>query len=316
MRKNRYSQDNEQTKNKIILISFSIIMLIGGSLCVVMTDRNGSQLSSLLHNAGLAFIVASIVSLFNELIIKRFSSISSDSGYWNLIDRFPPGGINMVAFPRQNFWKYHTWTLINDPQELFFAGRSVLHRIDADFKTRRFPRADDALLRKLEVPSKIQILYCNPTWPIISDLARFENQTKEHIYSHLAISMGIVGRIWDKLKDKELPGELEIRLYSEPVQYAYHRAKNISTEEKEMLIGFYFARNLGCRSPLFEIQDEAIQGYFEDHFNNVFGRADKLLCYPSYGQGAQFEESFFYEIKNFLENLLGENEVANYYKRK
>jgi hypothetical protein len=63
------------------------------------------------------------------------------------------------------------------PQDLFFAGRSVLHRIDADIRARTGATAVDVILRRLKERSRVYILFLDPRIDIIARLADEEGQT-------------------------------------------------------------------------------------------------------------------------------------------
>lgn len=296
--------DNEG-RASALRVAFSLVMLLAGALTVSLTkDLRGFWV--LLQQIGLAFIVAGVVSLFNELVLERWRKKPVDT---SAAGTMPRSGMTMISYPRQGFWRYHTWYLNTAPQELFFAGRSVLHRIQADFRTRVMPSVEDALLRKLREGSKIKILFCNPTWTLIPQLAEAEAQPERGLLSDLATSLGIVQKLWGKLQSETLPGELEIRLYEELTQYAYHWTQNLQTGEKEMLVGFYFARLLGCKSPLFEVNDESVQSEFQNHFGNVFAKAKKLLDYPRSGQGKEFDLQLFEAVTTHLAQKLGAAEV-------
>ena len=76
-----------------------------------------------------------------------------------------------------------------------------------------------------------------------------------------------------------------------------------------MYIGFYFARQLGCRTPLFQVDDLLIQKEFENHFDSVLKKGDIILSYPPNGQGRQFNEDLFVKCKNHLASEIGQVEV-------
>jgi len=83
-----------------------------------------------------------------------------------------------------------------------------------------------------------------------------------------------------------------------------------------MLVGFYFARKLGCKSPLFQVDDEGIQSEFEDHFSEVFSRATRLLEYPSFGHGREFDQELFLQCQTHLTRELDDDTVDRAMGRK
>jgi len=226
MNKQGTDRSREERKNSSLRLAFSVVMLLGGSLVVVITAGHTGNVFSLVQNIGLAFIIAGVVSLFTELVIERWKPNVADS-IPEMIAQLYRTGMRMICFPRKGHWRYHTWLLVNDPQELFFAGRSVLHRIQEDFQIRHFAPVEDALIRKMHEGSKIRVLFCNPTWTLIPALAEEEAQQLKSLYTDLATSLGIVARLWEKLRDQALQGEIEVRLYQEHVQYAYHHTRNM-----------------------------------------------------------------------------------------
>jgi len=300
--------EKDAKKNSYLRVAFSVVMLLGGALAVVTTQDTKTRFSILLQSLGAAFIIAGVVSLFSEFVLERWKK-DPVSRIPELLGAFQERGLKMICFPRKGFWRYHSWFLVTDPQDLFFAGRSVLHRIQEDFRVRRLPSVEEALIRKLEEGSKIKVLFCNPNWGLLPQLAVAEAQPESGLFGDLATSLGIIHRLWEQLKSQKFPGEIDIRLYEEIVQYAYQRTENLQSHQREMLIGFYFAQRLGCRSPLFEADDKSIQSEFEDHFVSVFARATKLLEYPSFGQGKHFDQKLFLQCKSLLIDKIGADEV-------
>jgi hypothetical protein len=300
----------EEKKNSYLRSAFSIVMILVGALAVALTQDSTGRGPVIIQQMGLAFMIAGVASLFSEFVIERWKPDQS-LVLLEMIRRFQGSGMRMVCFPRKGYWRYHTWFLVNDPQEAFFAGRSVLHRIQADFKIRNLPSVEDSFIRKLQEGSKIRILFCDPTWELVPQLALAESQSEKKLLSDLATSLSIVYKLWENLHGQNLKGEIEIRVYRELVQYAYHYTRNLQTNDSDMLVGFYFAQKLGCRSPLFEVVDESIQTEFKDHFANVFARAMVLLEYPSFGQGKRLDEQFMLQCKGYLLKQLGEDTVRS-----
>lgn len=71
-----------------------------------------------------------------------------------LFSESPPGmtGIKLLSEVRRGFGGYYAWVNHQKPQELFFAGRSVLHRIDADIRSKTDGSAENVLFRRLNSP--------------------------------------------------------------------------------------------------------------------------------------------------------------------
>lgn len=190
---------------------------------------------------------------------------------------------------------------------MFFAGRSVLHRMKKDFEDRGLPAIHEALIQKMKTGSKIRILFLNPTWDLIEAIASQEGRTSaRELYSDLKTTCLIVNELWKGLKcTAPLVGSIEIRIYQEISQYAYHYTKDLASGRVEMFVGFYFAEQLGWQSALFQVYSADIQRTFERHFARLFERAQLLLTYPSGGAGLESFDNISYQAAlSFLESKL------------
>ncbi|MEW5767333.1 MAG: hypothetical protein AB1797_06855 [bacterium] len=160
----------------------------------------------------------------------------------------------------------------------------------------------------MKAGSTFRILFLNPMWDLIEQIATQEGRgSAKELYLDLRTTCSIVKKLWDKLsrQNQLIDGSIEIRVYQEISQYAYHYVKDLPTGDIEMLVGFYFAELLGWQSALFEVQNEGIQKSFEDHFAVLFRRARQILIYPSGGGGAQnFDNYFYQQILTYLESKI------------
>src|SRR5262249_24088383 len=156
-------------------------------------------------------------------------------------------------------------------QELFFAGRSVLHRIDADIRARTGGSAEEILLRRLKENSKIRILFLDPRTDILNRLAKEEGQTLQAMLGDIATSIGICRRLFD-LVLQDFPAlqhgaELTIRIYDRVPYFAYHK------QDDDVVVGFYFLSTKGSSSAAYEIIDEQTKQVFGDHFIHIMYEA-------------------------------------------
>lgn len=169
----------------------------------------------------------------------------------------PPqmSGIRYLSNYRRGFSGYYRWVTEHHPQELFFAGRSVLHRIDADIRMNADGSAEAALLRCLQQNSRIKILLLDPRTNILERLAQEENQTLKAMLCDIVTSLGICRRLFDLLQNSfthlEASAELTVRVYDRVPYFAYHK------QNDEVIIGFYFQSTKGYASAVYEIVDEA-----------------------------------------------------------
>lgn len=295
----------KQDRTKALLrVSFALIMVLVGALTVSLTGADGPS-AVLPERVGLGFIVAGIVGLFTEFAFGP---------YWlraRKADQCPFGtlaesGMQLMRHERIGFDGFHRWLTVLGPQEMFFAGRSVLHRMKKDFEDRGLPPIHEALIQKMKTGSKIRILFMDPKWDLIEQIASQEGRTSaRELYVDLKTTCSIIGQLWERLQHSTapLPGSIDIRVYREVSQYAYHYTKDLSGGRVEMYVGFYFAELLGWQSALFQVHSVDIQKSFERHFAVLFDRAQQLLTYPSSGGGLQrFNNNYHQEALNLLES--------------
>jgi hypothetical protein len=299
-------QRNHDRTKAILRISFALIMVLIGALTVALTRGQGAS-SALLEQIGLAFIVGGIVGLFTEFAFGP---------YWLHPPKsqkcpFAPStesGMQMIKHERIGYDGYHAWLLGLEPQEMFFAGRSVLHRMKKDFEDRRLPPFDEALIEKVKGGSTIRILFIDPQWNLIERIAAQEGRNSStELYADLKITFSIVYQIWNKLQNisYSLPGSIDIRVYKEISQYAYHYVENSKENKVDMYVGFYFAQQLGWQSALFQVHSVEVQKVFNRHFSVIFDRAHQILSYPKGGGGLQKFDNSFYELAmNHLDSRL------------
>lgn len=180
-------------------------------------------------------------------------------------------GIRHVHDVRRNFSGYYQWVNEQAPQDLFFAGRSVLHRIQADIKTRTGASAANMLLRRLKEGSTVRVLFLDPRIDIIGRLAAEEGQTLNAMLGDIRTSLEICREIATLLTEQagELPpaAELSIRVYDRIPYFAYHK------QDREAIVGFYFDSAKGSTSAAYELLDDETKGVFEEHFVRILGEA-------------------------------------------
>jgi len=185
----------------------------------------------------------------------------------------PPGitGIRLVHGVRRNYAGYYSWVNEQKAQELFFAGRSVLHRIDADIRSRMAGTAEDILFRRLKEGSKIKVLFLDPRSDILERLAKEEGQTPDAMLGDIATSIGICDRLHKLLQanfSTLQPGaELSIRVYDRVPYFAYHK------QDTEVIVGFYFLSSKGSTSAAYELIDDTTKQVFGDHFIGIYSEA-------------------------------------------
>jgi len=165
--------DSEAGYKVKLRIAVCLILIVVGALLVVLTDDIKTGKMLVLQKVGLALMVAGVVSILTEVFLKSRTPPVRPPDYSRRT------GIQMLSLVRQGDDRYQAWVTVTERQELFFAGRSVLHRIQYDFDERRLPLLEDILWRKLAEGTRIQILFCNPLWEQVECLADGEGQPRE-----------------------------------------------------------------------------------------------------------------------------------------
>ncbi len=223
-------------------------------------------------------------SSFHQELEEKFVQARLDIAkeVYRLFAERPPRmtGLRKLTDYRRSFERYYDWVNQQSPQDLFFAGRSVLHRMDADIRARtagaeakKGIAAADILLRRLREGSKIKILFLDPRTSISARLAEEEGQTPADMLGDIKTSLGICCTLGDLLSShsSEFPpgAELSIRVYDRIPYFAYHK------QDSEVIVGFYFDSFRGSTSAAYELIDDETKKVFEEHFIRIWGEAGR-----------------------------------------
>ena len=312
----------------IVRVLFSFLLMACGVIVAIAIDAETGIVGAVGRSFGISLIVAGMVSLFQELVLSHFShseamelseniqgalhrtTVESADRLQMLLQRAEQG-IHIIKKERGGFSGYHKWVLESEPREMFFAGRSVLHRMRSDFKNLSLAPVEDAIVEKMKGGFRIRILFMDPRWEMVERIATMEGRASPtQLYADLEESLDVAKKIWEKLQTIGVPlsGSLEIRLCSNISQFAYHCVKSITNPDTdtEMLVGFYFAIHLGWKTPLFEVRDKEIRPYFETHFSNLFEHSHTFLNYPVGRIGLEeFDEEGFTQCQEVFEARIG-----------
>ncbi len=299
-------------KGKVFrFLSSTILALIGIVIVLVIGPEPSSPLGQLGNSLGFGFIISGMASVFREsFIIKTETDETADAiakRTLEMMQETPVGtkGLRMVAEERRGFDGYYSWVTAMGHQELFFAGRSVLHRISSDLGLRELGCAEKALAKKLDDGCSVTILFLDPRSDLIERLAKEEGQTKRQLLSDIAFSLGVCSRLYELVKEKKWrpPAELHIRVYDEVPNFAFHQ------ENEKFLVGFYFARAIGSTSAAFEVIDPETRKFFKDHFDTICFRANNahLLEISPHTPIAAFNSRFFNVLYKSLVKDLGKS---------
>jgi len=307
---------------KIIFRTFIALFITAlGTTLLLAYQAPVDSIDILMKSLGMALAVAGTVATVREIAFGALPDTSSIEEFKQLFDesnqrintlssRFEGAGMTMLAIQRQDFSLYHEWVVETSPQDMFFAGHSVLHRVEIDFKQRNLGNVELSIKRKLQEGSHIKILFLDPTWEYIDKIANNEGEDPLKLRSNLAITVEICNKIWQEIKDLDLPGAIEIRTCREFEQYAFHHISYRNKDNSYMLIGFYFAdSDGGMNTPLFSVDNLTIRKEFSSHFAAIFRRSKKngvrqLLQYCEHGVPRNFDLEFY---KECLKNTKTEN---------
>lgn len=218
-------------------------------------------------------------------------------------------GLRLLSNVRRNSEDYYRWTLKREPQTLFFAGRSILHRIDADVRRRTGGSAEDSIINCLKEGSKITVLFLDPRTNILERLADEEGEPTDSMLGNIAISLGICQRLVDRLRNEHatLPSRtrLTIRVYDRIPYFAYHK------QNEQMIVGFYFLSTEGSSTASYEVIDDNTKKTFEEHFGKIRAEAKSgiLLDYNGAHGGSTFNDALFHNLAGFLKTKLDTRKV-------
>ena len=299
------------TRNRVLRLVFSMALIPTGAVFVLLAshDRLGTLISSL----GLSLIVAGILNSFREVALLR---LESEEAAAEIAKRVQDGmlqilpsasqGIRLVSPVRRGYDGYYRWATTTEPRELFFAGRSVLHRIDADFRNRGMQSVEQVLHRKLQEGSTIRIMFLDPRSALLHRLAEEEGQTEHQMLSDIATSLGICNRLYQAAKGTsfQAPAQLSIRAYDAVPYFSYHK------DNEDVIVGFYFVTALGSQSAAFSVLDEETRSFFGGHFTSIFDHSSAsaiLDVAPQRGRPT-FNSALYDEMCIMLSGKLGPDE--------
>lgn len=270
------SESRKDNRNHLIRLLFSILLiLLGLSLSALSTLYHWVELAS---NVGLAIMIAGIASTFHEAVIRRLegdeTAITVAGKVQESLREAPlsASGIRLISPIRKGYAGYYQWAINSQTQDLFFAGRSVLHRIDADFRSpsRSLGTAEERLAKRLYEGCSVRILFLDPRTDLIERLASEEGQTSKQLLGDIATSLGICQRLHDEIQHRNLPhsATLSVNVFNEMPYFAYHKV------EEQVIVGFYFSSNVGHASAAFEVVDPQTKEFFGQHFNSIMVRSN------------------------------------------
>lgn len=288
--------------SKVLRIALSFILLPSGLVLVLL--KLDTNLGLVTSNLGFALIVTAIVNLFHELFISKLevedmSRILSND-IINKIERknHENKGLILASQVRRGYRGYYEWVTADGPLNIFIAGRSVLHRIQADLDALKWGKIEDIIINKLKDKSIIKILLIDPRSNLIERLAREEGRQPEHFYANLQESFRTINKIYTIIKEYKIQhcAEFSIRLYDKIPYFAYHKVN------AKVIVGFYFASSITPNSSAYEVTDEYTMEQFEKHFYSIFENSIPLIEASTKHLHTFFNHTEFKEIETYIEN--------------
>ncbi len=297
-------------RSRIIRILFAVVMLLGGVTLSLLAAGTSGTILVFAKGLGLGLIVTGCLSIFQEVVTSPSVTDESRRAIDRLTRALAKPGIRIVSAKRRGEPRYYKWVLENEAQDAFFAGHSILHRVDEDFRSRGILPCEEALRQKISEGSKIRILFLDPTCKLLDDVANAGGQEPRLLRRHLVKTLEICKRLRAILGDKTYPGELEIRTCRAIVQYAFHHVTCKSRGTDEMLIGFYFVGMPGTETPVFETDNEEIRKCFSVHFRSLFDTSSTSRRLLSYLGGClEFDHEYFGQCVKAIAHELGDQAV-------
>ncbi len=297
-------------KSKVFRFLSAFIFALAGTIMVMAVGLNPDEVvPQVISSLGFAFIISGTSTIFRDLfILKTETDETSEMTARKTIEFLQnqtvnPKGLKMIATKRRGYDGYYNWLTVTTAQELFFAGRAVLHRIQNDLDNRNVGSLEKILARKLEEGGNVTILFLDPRSDIINRLAQEEGQSKKQLLSDIAFSLGICSRLHRLIEGRRWrpPTELHIRVYDEVPYFAYHK------EDNKAIVGFYYAKAIGSTSAAFEVQDLETLKFFQSHFDIICDRAQNtsILEITTRQPVAEFNSTFYVELYDSLVESLG-----------
>jgi hypothetical protein len=317
-------------------VLFAVVMFLSGVVVVLfpLLIPSLGPAASLVEKLGLAFIVTGVVVVFQETVIKRWDTGEIDEQFTDIRQRVDSAtvkidarcdsldnrvqasfshfeesygtkalAIRLVALQRAGHDSYHHWLVHTKQEELFFAGHSVLHRVQIDMDRRGLGKLEQAIVTKVLGGSTFRLIFLDPTWDFIRRIAEGEGQTYEKMMTDLAVTLGICKRLWREIEKHQkapISGSVDIRVCKEVQQYAFHSITNREDGTTNMLVGLYFANALGMNSPLFSVEHKDIQDLFANHFVAIANRSSSTRLLEFSPPICHFNHDFYHHCRKFL----------------
>lgn len=286
----------------ILRIAAGLIILSTGIITLIYS------VDTLVQSLGSALIITGLILASKELILLWLKPTEIIDLLKNVLEEIKKALSKQVicwlSDKHEGHPVYHRWKLETKSQTMWFAGHSVLHSIQRDFKVRQLGSVEECFKKKLSEGSTIKVLFLDVMWDLLDKVAEGEGRTGMAIRIDIATSLGICERICESIWGDKLSGSIEIRRCQELKQYAFQYVNCQERMQSDMLCGFYFANVPGIESPLFAVEGDKVQECFIRHFAKVFEDGKCLLTYSNEGLNKYFDDVYYVKCKESLKSKL------------
>ena len=304
----------------LLMVAIGIIMVL------VAREWPKTWLESAVTNLGLAVLIAGTVNYVHEKLFIRTQSEELEEGVAGrvqrqlqpdlksveslverkseelegLIDR-QVRGLRWLTDNRRDCPDYYTWPFAHGTKDLFFAGISVLHRMDTGLREHGIRSLEEALVRKLQEGTDIRILFLDPRSDLIRRIADDEDREKEEILGDIATTVGICRRLYlllEQLEEKPR-ASLFVGMHDRSPCFSYHK------EDEKVIVGLYIPTRPKRQNSAFEALDPHTMELFRQYVDHIQSEATPLLTVDGTISGnPTFRDTTYRQIYDALADRL------------
>lgn len=295
-------------KNKIIKISFSIILILSGAFFSAMSSGGASltsqssvydPLKAFVSNLGLAMVIAGIIALFEILVMEEFDREELADAVARKIPpmiNLPAHSLKLVAERRHQYDGYYDWVKAHQVKELFIVGRSVLSSVKSQMHQKNLGDLATHIVHRLNQGTTIRILFMDPRITYIDNVLLEEKAERKDFFAKVGMSLDVCEEISNLTQTMNPSGHLYIATYKLHPYLSYHK------QDDRTVVGFYFLSILGSDSPAYEVVDETTRRQFEKHFESVAGQSIPILSNDPNGGQIRLWQNEVAELRKFLDS--------------
>jgi len=237
----------------------------------------------------------------------------------NVNKRVNPGIVE-IATKRDNHKSYTKW-ISSESEDVFFAGRAVLARINKNLESSNLSGVVPTLIEKYKTGSRIRIVTFDPRSDLIKRIADDETRSYEEILNDIVESIGLVYLLYEESKKidfKNEDGSIIIVLYDLINDFSYQEVKRRegSNKANQMLFGMYYNYQAGYNTPLYEVLDPQTKKFFSTYIKKIYdvNHPCRWLLRIENGKRPSFNKDLYKSIENHIERTCIEHQIELIYK--